>query len=111
MHGSVTLNLGSVYEKLSKIEIGTKKNIRSLTSVRLTFNNGRKEFQSPRFGVNDEAKVVNCETVIHKLTACHLRDQTCFLMLNNDSRMAFGAQRTDALQAVSQKEFTLRETQ
>ena len=29
---------------LSSIEIGTKKNIRSLTSIRLTFNNGRREF-------------------------------------------------------------------
>ena len=29
---------------LSKIEIGTKKNIRSLTSIRCTFNNGRKEW-------------------------------------------------------------------
>lgn len=29
---------------LSKIEIGTKKNIRSLTSIRLTFNNGRREW-------------------------------------------------------------------
>ena len=59
---------------LSKIEIGTKKNIRSLTSVRLTFNNGRKEFVSPRFGVNDESKLVNCDNIVHKLTACHLRD-------------------------------------
>ena len=59
---------------LSKVEIGTKKNIRSLTSVRLTFNNGRKEFVSPRFGVNDESKIVNCDNIVHKLTACHLRD-------------------------------------
>ena len=29
---------------LAKIEIGTKKNIRSLTSIRLTFNNGRREW-------------------------------------------------------------------
>ena len=41
---------------LTKIQIGTKQNIRSLTSIKLTFNNGRRDYISPLFGVNDEEK-------------------------------------------------------
>ena len=43
---------------LTKIQIGTKQNIRSLTSIKLTFNNGRRDYISPTFGVNDEEKTL-----------------------------------------------------
>ena len=38
---------------LTEIAIGTKANIRSLTSLKLTFNNGRKDYISPTFGRHD----------------------------------------------------------
>ena len=39
---------------LTEITIGTKANIRSLTSLKLTFNNGRKDYISPTFGRHDK---------------------------------------------------------
>ena len=41
---------------LTEIAIGTKANIRSLTSLKLTFNNGRKDYISPTFGRHDSVK-------------------------------------------------------
>ena len=76
---------------LSQIEIGTMRNIRSLTSIRLTFNNGRKEYVSPRFGVNDQSKKADTPIVIKKIMAYYLDDCTCFLRLNGQDALSFGA--------------------
>ena len=38
---------------LTEIAVGNKANIRSLTSIKLTFNNGRKDYISPTFGRHD----------------------------------------------------------
>ena len=43
---------------LKEITVGTKANIRSLTSLKLTFNNGRKDYISPTFGRHDQFKTV-----------------------------------------------------
>ena len=42
---------------LTSISVGTKANIRTLTSLKLTFNNGRKDYISPTFGRHDKVKV------------------------------------------------------
>ena len=42
---------------LTEIRVGTKANIRSLTSLKLTFNNGRKDYISPTFGRHDQEKI------------------------------------------------------
>jgi len=39
---------------LTEIAVGTKTNIRSLTSLKLTFNNGRKDYISPTIGRHDQ---------------------------------------------------------
>ena len=39
---------------LTEIAVGSKANIRSLTSLKLTFNNGRKDYISPTFGKHDK---------------------------------------------------------
>ena len=97
---------------LSEIEIGTTKNIRSLTSIRLTFNNGRKDFQSPRFGCNDDGgKVIQIPEKVTKVTAIGLRDCTCVLILNNDDSIAWGGSKSDAVRAGNQIDLTVEENQ
>ena len=39
---------------ITAIEIGTKPNIRSLTSIKLTFDNGQDQFVTPTFGAHEE---------------------------------------------------------
>ena len=83
---------------LKAIEFGTMKNIRSLTSIRLVFNNGRNDLQSPRFGCNDDGgKLVQIPEKITKVTALHWRDCTCRIILNDDVRLAWGASKDDML--------------
>lgn len=67
---------------LTQITVGTKANIRSLTSLKLTFNNGRKDYISPTFGRHDKIKSENLVSPVKKITACHYKDATTFLMLN-----------------------------
>ena len=69
---------------LSEISIGTKKNIRCLTSLKVTFNNGRKDYSSPTFGRHDQVKTVKLDKKVTHITACHFQDCTCFLMINED---------------------------
>lgn len=82
---------------LTQLQVGTKANIRSLTSLKLTFNNGRKDYISPTFGRHDQVKTLDIGGPIRMVTACHYRDSTGFLMLNQDAEMAFGAQRSDMM--------------
>ena len=67
---------------LTQIAVGTKANIRSLTSLKLTFNNGRKDYISPTFGRHDKVKTDDLDGPVKKITACHFKDATTFLMLN-----------------------------
>ena len=41
---------------LTSITVGVKSQIRSLTSLKLTFNNGRKDYISPTFGRHDSCQ-------------------------------------------------------
>ena len=82
---------------LTQLAIGTKANIRSLTSVKLTFNNGRKDYISPTFGRHDRVKTDDVDGPIKKITACHFKDATTFLMLNDEGRLTWGAQQTDVM--------------
>ena len=76
---------------LTRITVGSRPDCRSLTSIRLTFNNGRKEISSPLFGSFDMYKTVDMGMAVHRVTACYLNDITCFLMLNRDPELTFGA--------------------
>ena len=96
---------------VTAIEIGTKANIRSLTSIKLTLHNGVEEFVSPTFGVGDKKKKVPLKSKIEKVTACHFGDSTSFVMINDDPDLAFGAQRTDTMHQVKQVERIVRHTQ
>ena len=64
---------------LTSITIGTKANIRSLTSLKLSFNNGRKDYISPTFGRHDKFTSQEICAPVRKITACHYRDSTNFL--------------------------------
>ena len=94
---ALTLATESALERglLTKIEIGTRQNIRSLTSIKMTFNNGRRDYVSPRFGVNDEAKVLEFHEPVRHILGCHFRDHTCFVCFNGDLQLSHGAQRND----------------
>lgn len=85
---------------LTRIQIGTKQNIRSLTSIKLTFNNGRRDYISPTFGVNDEEKTLNFKEPVRHITGCHFRDHTCFICFNGDYEYSHGAARNDVLKQV-----------
>ena len=76
---------------LTKITVGSRPDSRSLTSLRLTFYNGRSETSSPLFGSYDQYKTVEMGMAVHRITACYLGDLTCFLMLNRDVELTFGA--------------------
>ena len=80
---------------LTKIQIGTKENIRSLTSIKLTFHNGRRDYISPMFGVNDDEKVLHFEEPVRHILGCHFRDHTCFVCFNEDIKLSHGAARND----------------
>lgn len=80
---------------VTKITIGSRADSRSLTSIRLTFFNGRKEITSPLFGSFDMYKTVEMGMAVHRLTACYYNDLTCFLMINRDPELTFGAQMMD----------------
>ena len=80
---------------LTKIQIGTKQNIRSLTSIKLTFNNGRRDYISPLFGVNDEEKSMVFHEPVKHILGCHFRDHTCFVCFNEDLELSHGASRND----------------
>ena len=69
---------------LTSISIGTKKNIRCLTSIKVQFNNGRKDYESPWFGRHDAFKTSDLDKKVTHITACHFQDCTCFLMVNED---------------------------
>ncbi len=70
---------------LTMISVGTKANIRSLTSLKLTFNNGRKDYISPTFGKHDKVKSEELGGPVKKITACHFKDATTFLMFNESA--------------------------
>ena len=89
---------------VTAIEVGTKANIRSLTSIKLTFDNGIDEIVSPTFGVGDKKHEARVNQKIQVVTACHFGDSTSFVMLNGDPDLAFGAQRTDTMHQVKQVE-------
>ena len=76
---------------VTKIQIGSKAECSSLTSIRLTFHNGRKEISSPLFGTFDMYKTVEMGMAVHRITACYFNDITCFLMINRDPELVFGA--------------------
>ena len=76
---------------LTKITVGSRPDSRSLTSIRLVFNNGRKEVTTPLFGSFDQFKTVEMGMAVHRVTACYLGDMTCFLMINRDPELTFGA--------------------
>lgn len=64
---------------LTEITIGVKNNIRSLSSIKLTFNNGRKDYISPTIGKHDRTKTCELSSIVKTITACHFRDTTNFL--------------------------------
>ena len=80
---------------LTRIQIGTKENIRSLTSIKLTFHNGRRDYTSPMFGANDSEKVLNFNEPVKHILGCHFRDHTCFICFNEDITLSHGASRND----------------
>jgi len=86
---------------LTKIQIGTKENIRSLTSLKLTFNNGHRDYISPIFGVNDDEKILNFSEPVRHILGCHFRDCTCFVCFNEDIKLSHGASRNDVSSQVS----------
>ena len=96
---------------LTKITIGSRPDSRSLTAIRLTFYNGRSETSSPLFGSFDQYKEVSLGVAVHRVTACYLGDQTCFLMLNRDVELTFGAQLMDRADEAEEVEYSLRHTQ
>ena len=96
---------------LTKITICSRPDSRSLTSIRLTFHNGRKEITSPLFGSFDMYRTVEMGMAVHRLTACYYNDLTCFLMINRDPELTFGAQLMDVADLTEEVEYGLRETQ
>ena len=48
---------------------------------------------------------------VHRLTACYYNDLTCFLMINRDPELTFGAQIMDMADQTEEVEFALRDTQ
>ena len=64
---------------LTEVTVGTKTNIRRLTSLKLTFNNGRKDYCSPTFGKHDNVKTCRLTAPVRQIIACHYRDSTNFL--------------------------------
>ena len=60
--------------------------------------------------MHDDSKFIELPGLVHKVTACHLADTTCFLMLNGDDRLAWGASKTDNTVKVSSIEVNLKET-
>ena len=69
---------------LTNITVGVKQQIRSLTSLKLTFNNGRKDYISPTFGRHDKCDSVEFTKPVRKITACHFRDATSFIQFNDE---------------------------
>lgn len=97
---------------VTAIEIGTKPNIRSLTSIKLTFDNGHEQYTTPTFGAHDRVRSVPVTKKIEKITACHFGDSTSFVMLNDpEDNLAFGAQRTDTMHQVKQVERRVKHMQ
>ena len=82
---------------LTEITVGTKAKIRSLTSLKLTFNNGRKDYISPSFGRHDQFRTQQLNCPVRSITACHFRDSTNFVQFNDKAEWAFGAQRDDMM--------------
>ena len=80
---------------LTQITVGTKTNIRSLTSLKFTFNNGRKDYISPTFGRHDQFRTEQITGPVKKITACYFKDATTFLMLNEQQQLTWGASNTD----------------
>ena len=78
--------------------MGVKNNIRSLTSLKLTFNNGRKDYISPTFGRHDRTKTCELQSLVKQITACHYKDTTNFLQFNDEARTSFGAARDDVME-------------
>lgn len=76
----------------------------------MTFFNGRKEYQSDWYGSHAEYKTVELDGCIHRVTACYFQDMTCFLMLNRDESMAFGAQDTEVAAESTDIEYVIRDT-
>ena len=95
---------------VTKITIGSRADSRSLTSIRLTFHNGRKEITSPLFGSFDMYKTVEMGMAIHRITACYFNDITCFMMINRDPELTFGAQLMDCADHTEEVEFAIRDT-
>ena len=96
---------------LTSIAVGSKAKIRSLTSLKLTFNNGRKDYISPTFGRHDKVKLEEIGGVVKKITACHFKDATTFLMFNESPQLTWGAQETDVMKQVKEIECMLKDTQ
>jgi len=96
---------------LTQMAIGTKANIRSLTSIKLTFNNGRKDYMSPTFGRHDRVKTDELNGRVDKITACAYKDATTFLMFNDDARLSWGAQQTDVMRQANEIECKFKRTQ
>lgn len=71
--------------------------IRSLTSIKLTFNNGRRDYISPLFGVNDDEKEILFHEPVRLIVACHFRDCTCFVKFNEDDKLSHYASRNDII--------------
>jgi hypothetical protein len=57
----------------------------------MTFNNGRRDYISPLFGVNDEEKSIVFHEPVKYILACHFRDHTCFVGFNEDLSLSHGA--------------------
>ena len=82
-----------------------------MTSLKVTFNNGRKDYISPCFGKHDSVKDVQLGSKVKQITACHFQDCTCFLMINEDAEKSFGAARMDIARQAVESQFALKETQ
>ena len=84
-------------------------NIRSLTSIKITLNNGHEDFVSPRYGVGESYQKKAIKDKIEKVTAFHFGDSTCFLMFNQvEDELAFSAKRTDQIMMHKGREVSYR---
>ena len=55
-------------------------------------------------------KTVEMGMAVHRITACYFNDITCFLMINRDPELVFGAQKTDIADQVEEVEHQIRDT-
>ena len=55
-------------------------------------------------------RTVEMGMAVHRLTACYYNDLTCFLMINRDPELTFGAQLMDVADLTEEVEYNLRET-